>query len=350
MLTKLKLGHFRCFDSFETNFQPGLNLIVGPNAHGKTSILEAACILLRLQSPRTNRLAEIIKHQSRGLLVDGFYDDRHLQFYFSETRKKLALDSVEQRTSSLYLQTGHVIWFSNTDSELVKGSSERRRHFLDFIASQVFPDYRQSLRNYTRALRSRNLLLKSPNPRWKEIRAFDAPLLQNGSILTTIRTELITSLRPLAQLAHAAISGGNEHLDTLYQSASGEDFADALIQANLEDYRLRQTTVGPHRDDWIFTLDKHPATLGSEGQHRTLALSLRLAAARYIEAHFGKPPLLLLDDIFGELDLARRTALLRELSPNAQQLVTTTQTEWLPLGVDAHTIRLHRKNAAKPEC
>jgi len=343
MLTKLKIGHFRCFDHFEAHFTPGLNLILGPNAHGKTSLLEAACVLLRLQSPRTNRLREIIKHHARGLLVDGHYAGKHLQFYYSEHRKKLALDSVEQRTGIEYLKTGHVIWFSNTDIDLIRDSGDRRRHFLDFIASQAIPEYRRALRDYTRALRSRNLLLKSPVSKWREICAFDAPLIAAGNILTEARHELTTALRPLAQLAHSAISGCAEHLDTHYISGSTHNFAEALAAARMEDTRLRQTSVGPHRDDWELTLGGHPATLASEGQQRTLALSLRLASARFLEAHFGEPPLLLLDDIFGELDLTRRTALLRELPPNAQQLVTTTQLEWLPLGIDAHILQLGPK-------
>ena len=340
MLTKLKIGHFRCFDHFEAQFTPGLNLILGPNAHGKTSLLEAACILLRLQSPRTSRLVEVVKHHARGLLVDGYYSDKHLQFYYSEHRKKLALDSVEQRSATQYLQTGRVVWFSNTDIDLIRSGGEKRRHFLDFVAIQAMPDYRRALRDYTRALRSRNLLLKSPTSKWREICAFDAPLLTAGNILTETRHELTTALKPLTQLAHSAISGCHEHLETHYVSGATHNFAEALAAARMEDTRLRQTTVGPHRDDWELTLGNHPATLGSEGQQRTLALALRLAAARFLEAHFGEPPLLLLDDIFGELDLTRRTALLRELPPNSQQLVTTTQLEWLPLGIDAHITQL----------
>ncbi|MEY2598203.1 MAG: replication and repair protein RecF [Verrucomicrobiota bacterium] len=340
MLEDIKLGHFRCFEHFEASFQPGLNLILGPNAHGKTSLLEAICVLLRLQSPRTPRLAEIIQHGARGLLVDGHACGKHLQFYFSPQRKKLALDSVEQSSASDYLLTERVVWFSNTDVEIVRGSAEQRRRFLDFLASQIRPDYRRALRDYDRALRSRNLLLKSPTSRWREISAFDPLLLSNGRQITLARSELLTALLPLAQLAHTAISTGREKFDALYRPGAGSPFPDSLEPARLEDLRLRQSTVGPHRDDWELSLSGHPAALGSEGQQRTLALALRLAAARLLEAHFGAPPLLLFDDIFGELDLARRSALLRELPANAQQIVTTTQIEWLPPGLHAPEIRL----------
>ena len=104
MLGSLKLRHFRCFEQFETEFAPGTNFIVGPNARGKTSLLEAACIVLRLQSPRITQLARVVQHGRRGFVTDGFFGARHLQFYFGTERKKLALDSVEQTNAKEWLQ------------------------------------------------------------------------------------------------------------------------------------------------------------------------------------------------------------------------------------------------------
>src|SRR6267154_6023770 len=144
MLRSFAIRHFRCFEKFGTEFAPGLNLIVGPNAHGKTSLLEAACILLRLQSPRVTRLAHVIQHEKRGFVTDGYFGRRHLQFYFSRERKKLALDEVEQKSAHEYLEIARLVYFSNSDIELVRGSGEARRRFLDFFASQRDAGYRQS--------------------------------------------------------------------------------------------------------------------------------------------------------------------------------------------------------------
>jgi DNA replication and repair protein RecF len=340
MLTKLKVAQFRCFEAHELSLEPGINVIVGPNARGKTSLLEAACVLLRLQSPRTTRLGDIVRHGQRGLLADGYFNGAHLQFYYSAERKKLALDSVEQRSATDYLRLARVVWFSNADVQIIRDGGDTRRRFMDFIAMQIAPTYRNALRDYERAVRSRNLLLKAPVPRWKEIQAFDEPLVSAGLRLLEARATLTTALRPLAQLAHNTISGAREKLDLEYAPCPTEDFASALIAARAEDTRLRQTTVGPHRDDLVLLLGGRPATLGSEGQQRTLVLALRLAAARLLEAHFGNPPLLLLDDIFGELDGARRAALFEQLPKNAQQIVTTTQREWLPEGLLAQIIPL----------
>ena len=340
MLRSIKVRHFRCFDAFEAAFEPGPNLIVGPNAQGKTSLLEAACILLRLASPRVSRLGHVVQHERRGFVVDGFFGERHMQFYFSRERKKLALDEVEQKSAVEYLKLGRLVYFSNSDIEIVRGAGEVRRRFLDFIAVQREAGYRTALRDYERALRSRNLLLKAPQPRWREIAAFDEPLVAHGNALTAARTRLLADLQPLVQAAHHAISGARETLRIEYQPGAGADFASLLAHSHSEDSRLRQTSVGPHRDDVRFFLNEISGDFASEGQQRTLVLALKLGAAQLLAAHFATPPLLLLDDIFGELDPARRNALLAALPADAQKIITTTHLDWMPDLGDARVLRL----------
>ena len=340
VLHSLKVRHFRCFDAFEAEFAPGLNLIIGPNAQGKTSLLEAACILLRLASPRISRLGHVVQHERRGFVVDGYFAERHLQFYFSRERKKLALDEVEQKSATEYLKLGRLVYFSNSDIEIVRGSGDVRRRFLDFIAAQREAGYRSALRDFERALRSRNLLLKAPQPRWREIAAFDEPLVAYGNILTAARTRLLTDLQPLAQAAHHAISGARENLRVQYQPGAGADFASLLAHSHSEDSRLRLTSVGPHRDDVRFFLNEISADFASEGQQRTLVLALKLGAAQLLAEHFATPPVLLLDDIFGELDPARRNALLAALPADSQKLITTTHLDWMPPNATAHMLRL----------
>ncbi|MCX6967750.1 MAG: DNA replication and repair protein RecF [Verrucomicrobia bacterium] len=330
MLSTLKLRDFRCFPALEAEFAPGSNVIVGPNAQGKTSLLEAACVLLRLQSPRAATLGPLVRLGAAGFVVDGFYSGNHLQFYYSPRRKKLALDSVEQRTAAEYLQLGRVVWFSNADIALVRGAADERRRYLDFVAAQLDSGYRRHLRDYEKALRSRNRLLKMPNVRWREIAAFDEPLVAAGDALTQARARLVATLEPYAAEAQRAIGGGvGEMLSMRYEAGSGgTDFAVNLAARRMEDQRLRQTTVGPHRDEVILEINGHGCELASEGQQRTLALALRLAQARLIAAQREALPLLLLDDIFGELDPARRNALLAHLPAGAQKIITTTHLDW----------------------
>ena len=308
---------------------PGTNVIVGPNAQGKTSLLEAACVLLRLQTPRVATLARAIQHDKKGFVLDGYFGERHLQFYFSKQRKKLALDSVEQKSAHEYLGTAKAVWFSNQDIELVRAGADKRRKFLDFIGVQVDPGYRRQLRAYEKALRSRNYLLKLPRSSWREIEAFNAPLIQAGNFIGSARAELIGKLLPFALESQQVLSGSTETLGLEYECGVVGDFAEALEASKEEDLRLRQTCRGPHRDDMRFTLNGVGIEIASEGQQRSVVLALKLAQARLIEQQTGVPPVLFLDDIFGELDLRRRNALLEHLPPGSQKLITTTHIDWL---------------------
>lgn len=340
MLSTIKLRNFRCFDTLECDFVPGANVIYGPNAQGKTSLLEAACVLLRLQSQRVTTLARAIEHGKRGFVLDGHFEKRHLQFYFSRERKKIALDSVEQKSAAEYLQVAHAVFFSNHDIEIVRGAADKRRKFLDFVAVQVDPVYRKHLRSYEKALRSRNLLLKAPHPIWREIAAFNQPLIDAGNYLSAARGRIIAALQEAGNEAQHLISGSAEKLEMKYQPGSGGDFTAMLEESRGEDLRLRQTNAGPHRDDVALILNGHGSEFASEGQQRSLVLALRLAQARLIEAHTGAAPIFLMDDIFGELDVARRNALLAQLPPHAQKLITTTHIDWMQTGYAQQIMRL----------
>ncbi len=329
MLADLQLRNFRCFESLGVEFSPGFNFFVGRNGQGKTSILEAACVLLRLQSQRSSTLAPIVRFGEKSFAVSGRREDHLLEFRYSPLRRKVAFDHVEQRTLDEYLRVARVVSFANTDIELVRGGSETRRRYLDFLAAQIDPLYRPTLRAYERALRSRNALLKSPHPRPREIAAYDPPLLEYGAKLSAMRARLVERLAPLAAAAHREISGTGES----WRSSSRREIVTISrvtwqIPA-AQELRLRQTVVGPHRDDIQILVEAHPANqYASEGQQRTVALALKIAQARVFMMEEGTPPLLLIDDIFGELDPVRRNSLLRHLPADAQKLVTATTMQW----------------------
>jgi DNA replication and repair protein RecF len=330
MLTDLQMRNFRCFETLALQLEPGFNFFVGANAQGKTSILEAACVLLRLQSQRSSSLAPLIKLGEKSLQVAGHCDDHELRFRYSGLRRKVEFDEVEQITLAEYLRLARVVSLANADIELVRGSSEARRRYLDFIGAQIDPLYRPTLRSYERALRSRNALLKSPYPRPREITAYDAPLLAQGTPLTSMRAAFVERLAPFAARVHREISGSDEVLHIRFVPGSGDDFADELERTREQEMRLRQTVVGPHRDEIELCVQGMPAIqYASEGQQRTVALALKLAQARLFAQEPGaSPPLLLIDDIFGELDPGRRNALLARLPNESQKFVTATTLGW----------------------
>jgi len=329
MLAELQLRNFRCFESLRVELEPGFNFFLGRNGQGKTSILEAACVLLRLQSQRSSTLAPVVRFGETSFGVSGRIENHRLEFRYSALRRKVSVDDVEQKTLGEYLSLVRVVSFANTDIELVRGGSEARRRYLDFLGSQIDPLYRPSLRSYERALRSRNALLKSAQPRPREVAAYDQPLIEHGTKLSAMRARLVERLAPLAAQAHEQVSRVAENLELRFEPGNEPDFAQDLRDSHARELRMRQTIVGPHRDDIeLLVQGKKAPQYASEGQQRTVALALKIAQAQLFTQEEGTAPLLLIDDIFGELDPERRNALLAHLPAGAQKLVTATTMQW----------------------
>jgi DNA replication and repair protein RecF len=342
MLADLQLRNFRCFESLGVEFSPGFNFFVGRNGQGKTSILEAACVLLRLQSQRGSTLGPIVRLGERSFAVSGHDANHLLEFRYSPLRRKVIFDQVEQRTADEYLRVARVVSFANTDIELVRGGSETRRRYLDFLATQIDPLYRPTLRAYERALRSRNALLKSSQPRPRELAAYDPPLLEYGAKLSVMRARLVERLAPLATAAHREISATDEKLQIEFSPGNSDDFAQDLANSRAQESRLRQTVVGPHRDDIRILVEANAANqYASEGQQRTVALAMKIAQSRIFTMEEGTAPLLLIDDVFGELDPARRNSLLEHLPAEAQKLVTATTMQWLEQSLEGPVSELN---------
>ncbi len=349
MLSELQLRNFRCFEALRVDFAPAFNFFVGQNGQGKTTILEGACVLLRLQSQRSSTLAPAIRSGHKSFAVTGRCDGHLLDFRYSSLRRKLSFDEAEQRTAAEYLQFARVVSLANTDIELVRGGSEARRRFLDFLGVQIEPTYRGTLRTYERALRSRNALLKAPQPNLRALAAYDQPLVEHGAALSVLRQRLVAKLTPFVLAAHQEVSGRNESASVRFAPGHEPDFAADLAASHPQELRLRQTVVGPHRDDLTLLVDGMPAAqYASEGQQRTFVLALKIAQAR-VFAGEGAAPLLLIDDIFGELDPARRNRLLGAFPPDAQKLVTATNLDWQEQPIAGAMFRLadgvlHRQN------
>jgi DNA replication and repair protein RecF len=253
----------------------------------------------------------------------------HLHFRYEPPKRSLALDSVTQTGAADYLRVARVAWFSNDDMEIVRGAGSKRRRYLDFLGSQLDTVYLRHLRAYDRALRSRNALLKEGR-RSREIEAFNPLLIEHGDQLSLLRREASIALAPLIEQAARDIGGGEEAVVTKYAPGHEGTLAEALATTREEELRLRQTVAGPHRDDLQIELNgMEAARFASEGQQRTLALALKLAQTRLIMARTTTTPILLIDDVFGELDPARRQNLLTHLPQACQRLVTTTHLDWL---------------------
>ena len=324
---------FRCFPSLDIEATEQGAILTGDNAQGKTSILEAICMLVRLHSPRTHRLPTLARQGSSmfGIAGDPWGTERQVRW--TKDGITLQADGEHLAGKSPYLADGGlIVWMGNEDLDLIRGPGEGRRRYLDFIGVQIDPTYRRAWSRYTRALRAKNLLLKETKPNEAEIRSYEEILVEHGTSLTETRTRIVDALAPLAAQAQTDISGSNEPLTLHYLPASGPDLRNSILQARQREFRLRQSVVGPHRDDLALRIHGMPATdYASEGQQRTIALALKLAQGKLLESLGKKLPIYLLDDIFGELDTHRRNALLQHLPARAQKWITTTHLDWLRL-------------------
>ena len=322
---------FRCFESLDLKVPAEGAILTGDNAQGKTSILEAICVLVRLHSPRTHRMTALGRFGGKGFGIAGDPWGGERQVRYSREGLVLKADEEILPSQTRYLEEGGlVVWMGNEDLELVRGPGEGRRRYLDFLGAQIDPAYRRSWSRYRRALRAKNLLLKDGRPRDAEILSYEEILVEHGTVLMEARARLIAELAPLAAEAQRAVSGKDEPLTLNYLPASGPDLRESILQARERETRLRQAVVGPHRDELDLRIHGMPAAdFASEGQQRTLALALKLAQGSLLERRGGKLPIYLMDDIFGELDPGRRNALMNHLPPLAQKWITTTHLDWL---------------------
>lgn len=337
MITHLRLMNFRCFGAMSVEFPSSGAVIVGANAQGKTSILEAVCVLVRLHSPRSLRLGRMIQSESNGFGVAGecWQCERQIRF---NARKGIEMqvdgESVA-RQSEYFSRGGLLVWMGNDDLDLVRGSGRVRRRYLDFIGCQLDPGYRDHLNRYQRVLKLRNLLLKDRVDRRGEIEAYSELLIRHGEFLTSARRSLVGSLLPEVIASHLAVSSCDESVSIDYLAGAGDDLAKSLEMTREREQRLGQTVAGPHRDELQLMINgMGAADFASEGQQRTLALSMKLAQGELLQKKAGQMPIYLLDDIFGELDPVRRNALMASLPDKAQKLITTTHVDWMEGGLD----------------
>lgn len=335
---------FRCFRALDLEVPPEGAILVGNNAQGKTSVLEALCMLIRLHSPRTHRLGTLARIGGAGFGIAGDPWGSERRVRHSGEGLSLTVDDEPRSGRGAYLADGGlVVWMGNEDLDLVRGPGEVRRRYLDFIGAQLDPGYRRAWSRYRRALQAKNLLLKEGRPRAAEILSYEEIMAEHGSFLIETRTRIVKALSPLTAQAQTSVSGRNESLTLDYLPASGADLRESMLQARERETRIRQSVVGPHRDELSLRIHGMPAAdFASEGQQRTIALALKLAQGELLASEGGKTPVYLMDDIFGELDPGRRNALMACLPPGTQKWITTTHLDWFKTDPNAPQIPRYR--------
>ncbi|MCF8565716.1 DNA replication/repair protein RecF [Alicyclobacillus tolerans] len=343
----LTLHNFRNYTHQEVSFGNELNLFVGENAQGKTNALEAIYLLAMGKSHRTQKDAELMMWQQQHTLVRAAVQTQQreikLQIDLSQSGKRAQVNGVNQTKMTDFVGHFQVVLFAPEDLQLVKGGPSLRRRFMDMELGQTKPRYLYHLGQYMRSLQQRNSLLKQDAPDWAYVEVFEEQLVEHGVYILSQRLRFVEQIEELAKGLHDSISNGGERFSLDYspsvpslnfrdfspQSAQPEEFAEALRSALKQkrntDRRLGYTTTGPHRDDLVFFLDGQPVhSFASQGQQRTIALSLRLAEIDFIHREIGEYPVLLLDDVLSELDDTRQKNLILSMSERVQTILTTT--------------------------
>ncbi|MEW5768131.1 MAG: DNA replication/repair protein RecF [bacterium] len=315
----------------ELEFNPQLNLLIGDNGQGKTNLLEAIYFLATSRSFRTSQDQEMIQLGAGGIYlggeVSGVGGDSKIELLYQPPHKEAKING--KSLPRLIDLIGHlrVVLFSAEDIAIIKGGPHLRRRFMDIGISQTDPVYLNDLQKYIRILKQRNRLLNEirDGGRYEDLLdSFDESLVKTGRAIISKRRLMVTQIGPMVNHIHQEISGRDKELQLEYKPRiKEEDFFDRLREKRREEISRGLTLIGPHRDEIIFTLDGINARgFASEGEARTIAICLRLADLKYIYQQSGEYPLLILDDVFSELDEHRKQYLVNSLRGDIQTFVT----------------------------
>ncbi len=341
-LRKLTLRHFRNVGFAALELSGRQQFLIGANGQGKTNLLEAAGFLTALRSFRgaenkllvghgehTAAIACELEHERQG--------ETKVTIKLRHDGKELWCDNARVTRLADYLGKFPTVVFSSQDLQLVRGSPAGRRRWLDLTLAAMDAGYLRALQTFTRALAERNALLKKGNAGDAQLSAFEQTLAPAAAELIALRGAGLKVIGKAVTAAYAQVCDGVEPAGLKYEPNFAEASAESLL-ARLEagrarDAQFRTTLVGPHRDDFHFTVRRTAAKdFASEGQQRSLVLALRLAQAAWFQEQSGIRPVLLADDVLGELDPVRRRRFWAALDPESQIIATGTQLPEAELG------------------
>ncbi len=353
VIKKLTLHNFRNYEDETFTFSDGLNVLMGKNAQGKTNCAEAVYYLCTGSSLRIRHDRQLLRRGETHAYLRAEAQTRYgmivLEADIFENKRELRLNGVKVVRAVDFLGNLNSVFFSPGELRLIQDGPDERRRFLNLSISQTNKEYASALLRYQKILDQRNNLLKERDISLvlETLPVWDEQLARYAAVIIRRRKAFLEQLSPLAAGAHEFLTDGAERLtlgfDEDYPSEEGEiakRLLEKLTSSYERDIRLGFTTAGPHRDDVKICIDGADARgYASQGQTRTAALALKLAEVEIFKQLTGEPPVLILDDVMSELDLARRKKLLVK-AQELQCILTCTHTERVLYGKETNKIRI----------
>lgn len=328
IIKNIKIENFKNIEKIELSPCEKVNVIFGKNAQGKTNILEAIWLFSGAKSFRTLKEQEFIKISAPFFKNEILFDDgereNNIKFVLGE-KKEITFNGVSGKNSSFLAGKFMTVIFVPAHLSFVSGGPEIRRRFLDGIICQLKPSYIKLLHNYHKILFQRNTLLKNIYTNadlYDILDVWDSELSECGFLIINERIKFLEELSKIASEFYRGISGGKEEMKAVYISSfndilTKEKFSEALKKGRADDIRNGFTNIGPHRDDIDITIDSLSAKkYSSQGQQRSIILTLKLAEGELIKIKSGKKPIFLLDDVMSELDEERQDFILNHVKDN----------------------------------
>lgn len=340
-IINLKLKNYRNCQDLELDLNSKKVLIIGKNAQGKTNILESVYFLSTLKSPRTSNNLELINFGANNCEINAEVEKTGVEIsldfsYDQEKKREIKVNKLKTRPKE-FKKVFSTVLFSTQDLLLLRGTPQDRRDWLDAAISQIYPAYDERLSKYNKIRIQKNNFLKDYNQNETLLDVYNEQLTILGSNIIYLRKKFLKEMEKLAQEKHSAISE-SEKLTIIYDcnfldeetteiEIISEKMKNKLEERKKEEIIRGQTLVGPHRDDIIFYINNQESTkFASQGQQRTIVLSLKLAELDIITQKTGEPPVLLLDDVLAELDDVRQNYLLKTIDNNTQTIITSVDT------------------------
>lgn len=356
-INSLKINHFRNYKDCSVEFDPFINIFIGNNAQGKTNLLEAIYILSMSKSFKTNVIDELIYFDEDFAKIQGkiisHHQDMNLEIILSKLGKKAIINHKEIKKTSDYVGYLNVVLFIPEDLMLIKGSPRLRRKLIDMEISKISPIYMYNLNKYNKLLKERNKYLKMLHENHKGVDEYLEVLSEQMARLQVDlikrRIEFVETWNDIATKMYDYVSLHKEKLFIEYKSSYKKIDYESILEKYIKNYQrdiqYSQTVDGLHKDDMLMYLDdKNAVIYASQGQQRSIVLSLKIALLELIKKEIGEYPILLLDDVLSELDDVRQTKLLNLIEGKVQTFLTSTSIDGIHHQVIENAKKLIIKN------